>query len=82
VLDGVLPNEHGTWTYGRNGWCDGAAVQPWVLNVTELLAPAGHMNTIAYRGLFQGRDPAPKHEAGIIMMQSTLVLLVGGGGPA
>jgi hypothetical protein len=21
---GSLPNEHGTWMYGRNGWCAGA----------------------------------------------------------
>lgn len=23
VPQGAMPNEHGTWYYGRNGWCDG-----------------------------------------------------------
>ena len=27
---GVEPNEHGTWYYGRDGWCDGQDVRPWV----------------------------------------------------
>jgi hypothetical protein len=26
VREGFVPNEHGTWQYGRNGWCDGAKV--------------------------------------------------------
>lgn len=31
VREGFVPNEHGTWQYGRNGWCDGAEVPraPW-----------------------------------------------------
>ena len=26
VREGIVPNEHGTWQYGRNGWCDGQQV--------------------------------------------------------
>lgn len=26
VPQGSVPNEHGTWMYGRNGWCDGQEV--------------------------------------------------------
>ncbi|DBA77212.1 TPA: hypothetical protein ACH3X1_009783 [Trebouxia sp. C0004] len=26
VLEGSEPNEHGTWQYGRGGWCDGQEV--------------------------------------------------------
>lgn len=26
VLAGSEPNEHGTWQYGRGGWCDGQEV--------------------------------------------------------
>lgn len=41
ATQGVLPNEHGTWQYGRNGWCDGQAVQPWVIDITsDLILPA------------------------------------------
>lgn len=35
VTSGSVPNEHGTWYYGRNGWCDGADVPPLVWDVTE-----------------------------------------------
>ena len=27
VLQGSEPNEHGTWQYGRGGWCDGQEVR-------------------------------------------------------
>ena len=27
VREGIVPNEHGTWQYGRNGWCDGQQVR-------------------------------------------------------
>jgi len=26
VAQGSVPNEHGTWQYGRAGWCDGQQV--------------------------------------------------------
>lgn len=75
MLDGVEPNEHGTWTYGRNGWCDGQDVKPWVADVTAALAPTGAQNTVVYRGLFRGADPQPQQQqAGYIMMQANLVL--------
>lgn len=28
------PNQQGTWTYARAGWCPGAEVQPWVVDVS------------------------------------------------
>jgi len=31
---GVTPNEYGTWLYGRDGWCNGSPVVPWVKDVT------------------------------------------------
>lgn len=50
-----MPNEHGTWQYGRNGWCDGQKVKPWVVDVTKDLIPGPEAtNTIEYRGLYQG----------------------------
>jgi len=40
---GSLPNEHGTWYYGRNGWCDGQDVKPLVWDITDaLLSLAAH----------------------------------------
>ena len=32
---GVTPNEYGTWLYGRDGWCNGRPVLPWVVDVSE-----------------------------------------------
>ncbi|GIL60653.1 hypothetical protein Vafri_15188, partial [Volvox africanus] len=80
VLYGGVPNQHGTWIYGRGGWCDGAAVQPWVVDVSRVLRPPGSVgnNTIRYKGLYGDRrepiDPPEGSPAGYIMMQSLLVL--------
>lgn len=35
VGEGGVPNEHGTWLYGRGGWCDGLQVNPWRIDVTS-----------------------------------------------
>ena len=36
----MTPNEFGTWLYGRNGWCNGRPVLPWVVDVTtHVLGP-------------------------------------------
>ena len=29
-----VPNEHGTWYFGRNGWCDGLDVEPLLFDIT------------------------------------------------
>ncbi|XP_021351177.1 uncharacterized protein LOC110448965 [Mizuhopecten yessoensis] len=70
---GVEPNEHGTWLYGRNGWCDGQNVLPWVIDVTDQLASPGTDNSLSYFGWYNGTDPNPKHSPGIIIMYSYLV---------
>ncbi|KAG2446292.1 hypothetical protein HXX76_000881 [Chlamydomonas incerta] len=52
VLHGGVPNQHGTWYYGRGGWCDGAAVRPWIVDITdELLPPAPSAGHLAGDGL-------------------------------
>ena len=35
ALSGAVPNEHGTWLYGRDGWCDGQDVAARVTDVTH-----------------------------------------------
>ncbi|XP_056158024.1 uncharacterized protein LOC130133585 [Lampris incognitus] len=35
VKEGAVPNEHGTWLYGRGGWCDGLQVNPWRTDITR-----------------------------------------------
>ncbi|MGH1344903.1 MAG: peptide-N-glycosidase F-related protein [Nannocystales bacterium] len=53
VDDGVVPGQWGNWTPGRAGWCPGAAIEPWVIDITDAVN-IGQVNTIAYRGLFAG----------------------------
>lgn len=72
VREGVVPNEHGTWLYGRDGWCDGQEVVPWVIDILEQVT-LGRNNTITYHGWFNGTDPNPSRDPGQILMYSYLV---------
>lgn len=57
VAAGVVPNQFGTWIFGRAGWCPGLDVAPWVVDVSDHVTPTG--NALSYRGLFQGGDYVP-----------------------
>lgn len=70
VAEGVVPNEHGTWLYGRDGWCDGQEVVPWVVDITDSLQ--AYNNTIEYFGWFNNADPNPTRDPGKIIMYSYL----------
>ncbi|XP_076868448.1 uncharacterized protein LOC143519176 [Brachyhypopomus gauderio] len=72
VGEGAVPNEHGTWLYGRGGWCDGLQVNPWRIDITPQLDMGGS-NTILYFGLYDGRNPNPTKDPGYIIMYSYLV---------
>eukprot|EP00741_Cyanophora_paradoxa_P008093 tig00001258_g7831.t1 len=55
---GVVPNQYGTWYFGRAGWCPGAAVPHYAEDVTaDVKAGAGARLT--YRGTFNGTDYVP-----------------------
>lgn len=73
IGQGVEPNEHGTWLYGRDGWCCGQDVVPWVEDVTDQVEFDGGTNTIRYYGWFNGTDPHPTRNPGEIIMHSYLV---------
>uniref|UniRef100_A0A672S712 Uncharacterized LOC107592527 n=1 Tax=Sinocyclocheilus grahami TaxID=75366 RepID=A0A672S712_SINGR len=73
VSEGAVPNEHGTWLYGRGGWCDGLQVDPWRTDITSQLDMSG-TNSVLYFGLFEGRNPDPKTNPGYIIMYSFLVI--------
>ena len=73
VPTGVEPNEHGTWLYGRDGWCDGRNVFPWVIDITEQVQKGQQTNVIQYFGWFNGSDPDPKQNPGEIILYSYLV---------
>ncbi len=39
--DTGVPGQQGTWKYARAGWCPGADVRPWTLDVTADVVSAG-----------------------------------------
>lgn len=53
VIDGTVPNQYGTWPYGRGGWCPGLDVMWWTVDITEHVV-LGANNTIDYYGLMNG----------------------------
>jgi len=55
VVDGVVPNQAGTWPFGRGGWCPGLEVEPWIVDITDDVT-IGQENTIAYQGLVNGNE--------------------------
>lgn len=44
---GVIPNQYGTWGYGRAGWCPGRDVKPYIMDITEHII-TGDDNVIDY----------------------------------
>lgn len=71
VDDGMVPNQGGTWWFGRGGWCPGQQVKPFVVDVTGEVVP-GEKATVSYRGLLNGNEPPD--DAGNIVMTSYLVV--------
>ena len=47
IPQGVIPNQYGTWGYGRAGWCPGMDVAPHIVDITEYIS-IGDDNVIDY----------------------------------
>lgn len=71
ITRGMTPNQGGTWWFGRGGWCPGAPVEPWVIDISGDVTP-GSAATFAYRGQLGGRNPPDG--SGNIVLTSYLVL--------
>lgn len=56
IVDGMVPNQGGTWWFGRGGWCPGMQVEPFVVDLTAQ-TKAGQTTIISYNGLFVGKPP-------------------------
>lgn len=67
VRDGAVPNEHGTWLYGRDGWCDGLQVEPNALSV-DLATLAPKRNVLVYNATNEGQAPNPIAGSGFAVM--------------
>lgn len=55
TAEGTVPNQYGTWWYGRNGWCPGREVTPTRIDITADVT-LGQPNTFEYDALFQGQE--------------------------
>ena len=49
IVQGVKPNQYGTWGYGRAGWCPGQDVHPMVTDITDYVS-IGDENVMDYDG--------------------------------
>ena len=47
IAQGVVPNQYGTWGYGRAGWCPGMDVTPYIVNLTDYIE-VGEENILDY----------------------------------
>ena len=47
IIQGVVPNQWGTWGYGRAGWCPGQDVHPMITDITDYVS-IGDENVMQY----------------------------------
>jgi hypothetical protein len=63
--EGTVPNQYGTWWYGRSGWCPGKEVPMVTIDVTDQVALGGD-NVFEYQGFYLDA-PYPSGGASIVM---------------
>ena len=71
VSEGTVPNQYGTWWYGRSGWCPGKEVQLVMQDITEYVTP-GEDAVVDYEGYYNGA-PYPSSGANIVMSSWVVV---------
>ena len=71
VDSGTVPNQFGTWWYGRSGWCPGRHVEMHRQDITAAVR-AGGDNEFQYEGLYKG-EPYPVSGAAIMMSSAVVV---------
>ncbi len=67
---GTVPNQYGTWWYGRSGWCPGWEVPMEITDVTDQV-DLGATNTFEYEGY---RNGSPYAGSATIRLRSWLVV--------
>ncbi len=71
TAQGTVPNQYGTWWYGRSGWCPGKEVPVLMTDITAQVT-LGDDNTFEYEGNYEG---GPFNEGGAkIRMRSWVVI--------
>jgi hypothetical protein len=71
VAEGTVPNQYGTWWYGRSGWCPGKEVQLVMQDITAHVPP-GEDTTVDYEGYYNGA-PYPSSGASIVLSSWVVV---------
>ena len=71
VSEGTVPNQYGTWWYGRSNWCPGREVQLKTLDITDQVT-AGENSLFTYEGLYNG---APFSGSGASMRLKSWVVI-------
>lgn len=56
IDQGTVPNQFGTWWYGRNGWCPGKQVDMVTIDITDAVFP-GQTNVFDYEAYQDGETP-------------------------
>jgi hypothetical protein len=73
VNEGVVPNQFGTWYFGRGGWCPGSDVRPFIADVTAE-SHIGGANTADYHARIGNAVPVAGRGYGNIDLSSYVVL--------
>ena len=71
VNDGTVPNQAGSWWFGRGGWCPGREVDPMVEDITDIVS-LGATNEVAYEAKINGG--APIDSAGNVVLNSYMII--------
>ena len=71
VDEGTVPNQYGTWWYGRMGWCPGKEVPVVMTDVTSAVTP-GETATFDYEAFYNG-EPYP-NDGPTILLDSWVVI--------
>ncbi len=71
VGKGVVPNQLGTWYFGRGGWCPGLDVAPSVVDVTAAVK-SGQTNDLSYKTTFAGQ-PVDTNRGNIVLSSYLVV---------
>jgi len=72
VDDQTVPNQYGTWWYGRGGWCPGKHVDPIVTDITDRVTP-GETATVWYQNTYNGSEYSGDNWSHTIMTSWILV---------
>ncbi len=71
VDSGTVPNQAGTWWFGRGGWCPGRRVDPFVVDVTDEVSLGG-TTEVSYEAKINGG--ALVDSAGSFELRSWMVI--------